>query len=331
MLNKIVNSKNQRYLPHDVNTRYHAVKLYLSGYDIKFICRRYKISTSSLRRWCIRYDGTRESLKDKSHRPYSRHPNAHTDEEIKNIHNILRRNPNITLDELYGKLVRQKNYTRSYSSLYRILVKLGYRKNDNKNKKKKYIPQKYDTPVMFGIKWQVDVKEIPKDCYIGKYENEFFQYTVIDEATRERFIYPYKEQSSYSSFDFIKRAIKYFCYKPQIIQTDNGTEFTNTRPTKKIHLFDILLNELEIKHQTIRPRTPRHNGKVERSHGLDEKKFYKSLKFYSYEDLIKQIKVYLKKSNNTPKKLLNWKTPIEKRKELWLMYLKEQESIKNNK
>ena len=169
---------------------------------------------------------------------------------------------------------------------------------------------------MFGIKWQIDVKEVPKKCYVGEYENNFFQYTVIDEATRERFIYPYQEQSSYSSFDFVKKAIKYFGYKPKIIQTDNGTEFTNTRLTEKIHLFDILLNELEIKHQTIRPRTPRHNGKVERSHGLDEYKFYKSLRFYSYEDLIKQIKVYLKKSNNTPRKLLNWKTPIEKRKEL---------------
>lgn len=326
MFNKIVNSKKQRYLPHDVNTRYHAVKLYLSGYDIKFICRRYKISTSSLRRWYMRFDGTKESLKDKSHRPHTKHPNAHTDEEIKNILNILHRNPNISLDELYGKLLRQKNYT----SLYRMLVKLGYRKNNQKTNKK-YIPKKYDTPIMIGIKWQIDVKEVPKKCYVGEYENNFFQYTVIDEATRERFIYPYQEQSSYSSFDFVKRAIKYFGYKPQIIQTDNGTEFTNTRPTEKIHLFDTLLNELEIKHQTIRPRTPRHNGKVERSHGLDEEKFYKSLKFYSYEDLIKQAKVYLKKSNNTPRKLLNWKTPIEKRKELLSISQKEQESIENNK
>lgn len=325
MFNKIVNSKKQRYLPHDVNTRYHAVKLYLSGYDIKFICRRYKISTSSLRRWYMRFDGTKESLKDKSHRPHTKHPNAHTDEEIKNILNILHRNPNISLDELYGKLLRQKNYTRNYASLYRMLVKLGYRKNNQKTNKK------YDTPIMIGIKWQIDVKEVPKKCYVGEYENNFFQYTVIDEATRERFIYPYQEQSSYSSFDFVKRAIKYFGYKPQIIQTDNGTEFTNTRPTEKIHLFDTLLNELEIKHQTIRPRTPRHNGKVERSHGLDEEKFYKSLKFYSYEDLIKQAKVYLKKSNNTPRKLLNWKTPIEKRKELLSISQKEQESIENNK
>lgn len=87
----------------------------------------------------MRFDGTKESLKDKSHRPHTKHPNSHTDEEIKNILNILHRNPNISLDELYGKLLRQKNYTRNYASLYRMLVKLGYRKTIKTNKK--YIPK----------------------------------------------------------------------------------------------------------------------------------------------------------------------------------------------
>lgn len=32
---------------------------------------------------------------------------------------------------------------------------------------------------------------------------------MIDEASRERFIYPYKEQSAYSIVDFVKRAILY--------------------------------------------------------------------------------------------------------------------------
>ena len=36
--------------------------------------------------------------------------------------------------------------------------------------------------------------------------------------------------------------------------------------TDKIHPLDALLNELNIIHKLIRPRTPRHNGKVERSH-----------------------------------------------------------------
>jgi transposase InsO family protein len=85
---------------------------------------------------------------------------------------------------------------------------------------------------------------------------------MIDEASRERFIYPYLEQSSYSTVDFVKRAIAYFGYKPKIIQSDNGFEFTHNKETKMIHPFDILCENLGITHKLIRPRTPRHNGKV---------------------------------------------------------------------
>ncbi|MBM0240971.1 IS481 family transposase, partial [Streptococcus suis] len=31
-----------RYLPHTLETRYHAVKTYRNGASIAFICRRYK-------------------------------------------------------------------------------------------------------------------------------------------------------------------------------------------------------------------------------------------------------------------------------------------------
>lgn len=40
---------------------------------------------------------------------------------------------------------------------------------------------------------------------------------MIDEVSRERFIYSYKEQSSYSTIDFVKRAIVCFGYTPKII------------------------------------------------------------------------------------------------------------------
>ncbi len=70
----------------------------------------------------------------------------------------------------------------------------------------------------------MDVKYVPKTCYVGIDGQKFYQYTVINDASREKFIYPYKEQSSYSTIDFVKRAIVYFGYKPQIIQTYNGTE-----------------------------------------------------------------------------------------------------------
>ena len=60
-------------------------------------------------RWNKEYDGTIESITDKSHKPKTRHPNAHTNKEIKWIRNYVRRNPRITLCELWIKLYKNNN------------------------------------------------------------------------------------------------------------------------------------------------------------------------------------------------------------------------------
>ena len=302
------------HYPHSLNTKYYAVLLYRNGNPISFVCRRYKCSKASLMRWNKKFDGTKHSLIDKSHKPLTPHPNAHTEEELSWIKNYIRRNPNISLCELYGKLRVEKGYSRHACSLFRIVRKLKY--NINTEHHSKYVPKKYDTPTEIGIKWQMAVKVIPKQCYVGEIPDKFYQYTVIDEASRERFIYPYKEQSSYSTIDFVKRAITYFGYKPETIQTDNGQEFTYTMKTDKIHPVDIFLNSLNIHHKLIKPRTPRHNGKVERSHRNDQQRFYSYLKFYSYDDLLKQIKAYLKRSNNIPMQSLNWLSPLQMRQNI---------------
>ena len=148
---------------------------------------------------------------------------------------------------------------------------------------------------------------------------------MIDEATRERFIYPYKEKSGYSTVDFIKRAIIYFGYLPAIIQTDNGTEFTNPKGTGegKVHAVDQLLNRLRIKHKLIRVYTPRHNGKVERSHRTDQENFYNHLTFSTFEELREKMHAWLVRYNHCPHSSLrdkygrrSWITPLQKRAEL---------------
>ena len=70
--------KNKRYLPHEVTTKVYSVKLYRQTKDIDLVCRRYHISKASLMRWNKLYDGTKESLMPKSHRPHSQHPNGTT-------------------------------------------------------------------------------------------------------------------------------------------------------------------------------------------------------------------------------------------------------------
>ena len=249
----------------------------------------------------------------KSHRPHRQHPNAHTEEELTWIRNYHRRNPNISVCELYGKLRQEKAYSRHPGSLYRVFVRLGYRKKVESTKKKSKHLGKYDTPTELGKKWQMDVKYVPQACYAGRDDEVFFQYTMIDEASRERFIFPYKEHSSFSTLDFVKRAITYFGYTPEEIQTDNGSEFAHTQNTKRVHPLDMLCKQLNIRHKRIRPQTPWHNGKVERSHRSDQERFYNFLRFYSYDDLLIQMKRYLYRSNRIPMAVLGWRSPFQMR------------------
>lgn len=303
--------------------KYNALKA-LQTADILTICRRYKVNRTTLWRWKRLYDGTIESLAPKFERKFVHHPNEQTEEEKRAIQNLVRRNPEIGLNELYGKLYRDYAYRRNPATLYRYL-----RKSETIKAKprKAYKPKPYVTPVFIGEKWQMDVKYVPKECYTGNGANEqCYQYTVLDEATRKRYIRAYKEQSQESTIDFTLRAFRYFGYKPKEIQTDNGQEFRFMKMQTKdgrIHKFDKLCIYFGIKHKTIRPRTPRHNGKVERSHRNDNERFYRYLRYYSFEDLQKQMSVYLTRSNNIPSCVLRssedkrrWLSPNEKEREL---------------
>ena len=127
-----------------------------------------------------------------------------------------------------------------------------------------------------GQRVQVDVKVVPRVC-IADPELRLFQYTAIDEFTRLRFLAAYPEQSTYSSADFLRRLTAWYARRGievECVQTDNGFEFTNRFSNSKRDLptlFEKTAAELNIRHKLIRPYTPRHNGKVERSHREDQK------------------------------------------------------------
>ena len=67
----------------------------------------------------------------------------------------------------------------------------------------------------------------------------------------------------------------------------------------------------QIKYHRIRIATPRHNGKVERQHRIDQLRFYDSLRMYSLADGRKQLAVYQKKSNDYIKHCLGLRSPNE--------------------
>lgn len=58
-----------------------ALIKYSLKYGVTKAAIRYKVNRQYVYRWMKRYDGTPQSLADKSHRPHH-HPNQHTPEEL---------------------------------------------------------------------------------------------------------------------------------------------------------------------------------------------------------------------------------------------------------
>ena len=284
---------------------------YTEKYGVKRASRKYNKSRSYIYFWKERWDGSVESLACQSRRPHS-HPNQHTEAELKLIRDMRRRNPKLGMIELWHRL-RQRGYTRRPESLFRVMRKLGM--FSQKKEKTAYIPKPYQQMTYPGQRVQVDVKVVPRRC-ITDPELRLFQYTAIDEFTRLRFLAAYPEQSTYSSADFLKKLVKWYARKGirvECVQTDNGFEFTNRFSGSRKDLptlFERTAAELGIQHKLIRPYTPRHNGKVERSHREDQKRFYSCHSFFSLGDFEKQLAAHTRRSNNLPMRPLNFLSPL---------------------
>ena len=283
---------------------------YAEKYGVTKAAIKYNVNRQYIYRWKRRYNGDIQSLANKSHRPHH-HPNQHTEAELQKIKNFRRRNPNTGLVVLWVKL-RRSGYTRSITGLYRVLRRQGQMAVKLPNPK--YIPKPYEKMCFPGERAQIDVKFVPEACIVGDAAGEkFYQYTAIDEFSRWRYLEAFQEHSTYSSAQFLEHLIKAAPFKILCVQTDNGTEFTkrllpgDNGPS----LFETRLEQAGIRHKLIRPYTPRHNGKVERSHRKDNEYFYASHKFYSFEDFKNQLAVRCRNYNRFPIRPLGWLSPIE--------------------
>ena len=282
---------------------------YAVNFGVSKASRKYNRGRSYIYFWMKRWDGSVESLRPESRRPHH-HPNEHTPAELKLIHDMRRRNPRLGMVEFWCKL-RARGYSRCIESLWRVLNREGLITVKEKNT---YKPKPYQQMTHPGERIQIDVKVVPRKC-IADPELRLFQYTAIDEYSRYRILGAYPDQTSYSSYQFLLRVVDEFRRKGinvECVQTDNGHEFTNRlgpRGTDTLTMFEKALSFLNIQHKKIRPYTPRHNGKVERSHREDQKRFYDSHSFFSLADFGEQLAVHQRRSNSLPMRPLHWNSP----------------------
>lgn len=294
-------------ITQDMKYRLSLIK-YSKKYGVTKAAIKFKTNRQYIYRWLNRYDGTLDSLRDKSRRPHS-HPNQHTTEEMKLITNMRKRNMHEGLVVFWVKL-KQKGYSRSIPGLFRFLRKSSLMAVKPPNPK--YIPKPYEKMLYPGQRVQIDVKHVPAACIVGSIQGQkLYQYTALDEFSRFRYVEAFEEASTYTSTVFLKNMLASFKFNVECVQTDNGFEFTNRlgQHKNKPTLFELELEKLGIKHKLIRPFTPRHNGKVERSHRKDNERFYAIHKFHSFQDFKKQLYIHNRKYNRFPMRPLGWKSP----------------------
>ncbi len=107
-------------ITQDMKYRLSLIK-YAKRFGVTKAAIKYHHNRQYIYRWLRRYDGSIESLRERSRRPHS-HKRQHTSLELKLISDMGRRNPHAGLVVFWIKL-RQKGYSRSITGLYRVLIR----------------------------------------------------------------------------------------------------------------------------------------------------------------------------------------------------------------
>ena len=162
-----------------------------------------------------------------------------------------------------------------------------------------------------GERIQIDVKYVPEQvegCQV-------YTYVAIDECTRMRFAYSYGALNERSTIHFLEKMKAYFPFTIRCIQTDNGQEFTyRLNPmVERTHDMTLWCETNGIRHRMIPPGEKELNGKVERSHRIDEQYFYWRAPTDSLKRFNRELGAWIEHYNtHRPHGGLGFMTPMQK-------------------
>jgi len=234
--------------------------------NVARVCRRFGISRKSFYKWKQRHAEHGDAgLCDRPRTP-QRSPRATAREVVGKIL-YLRQHYHFGPGRIASYLHRFHRIEIAVSTVHRILKRHGMHRLPANQK---YQPhgkrwQRYEKPQP-GHRLQLDVKFLER---IPGTRRRLYQFTAIDDCTRIRVLKVFDACNQRTAILFIGEVIRRLPFRVHVVQTDNGAEFQSQ--------FHWHLETLDIRHVYIRPRTPRLNGKVERSHRVDAQEFYQLL------------------------------------------------------
>lgn len=265
----------------------------------------------SLERWVSLYKrGGIEAL-----RPHSTEPKTQKKEtsiELKEQVIALRKKTGLCAQKLHWRLAKRGAHIHP-RTIGKILKKEGLvRKYRVKKVKYRYLRAERQP----GELLEMDVKYVPGAIAGLRY----YQYTVIDTASRWRHLEVFDEQSTHHAIRMMEIVLKRFPHSVRALKTDNHSTFTNyylgtnkrsDMTVKTLHPLDQWCARNCIVHYLIDPGKPAQNGTVERSHREDQEKFYERHSFRSASDLKKKIRLWNEYYNDLEHCGLDGKTPNE--------------------
>jgi transposase InsO family protein len=234
--------------------------------NVARVCRRFGISRKSFYKW----KGRRAELGDAGlcDRPRTpqRSPRATANEVVSKIL-YLRQHYHFGPSRIAAYLLRFHQIKIAVSTVHRVLERVGMNRLPANQKHQPHGKrwQRYEKPQP-GHRLQLDVKFLERTPGTRR---RLYQFTAIDDCTRIRVLKVYDACNQRTAIRFIDEVRNRLPFRVLVVQTDNGAEFQSE--------FHWHVESQDIRHVYIRPRTPRLNGKVERSHRVDDQEFYQML------------------------------------------------------
>ena len=257
--------------------------------------RRFGVSVRTIRRWRVRW--RQDALQGLVPRYPRRRGRRITPRVIELIGQARR-------DLAYGALRTQlwlrrvHNVRIAVGTIQRIFRDLGLprlRRTPKRVPRQMKLFEKAEP----GESVQVDVKFVK---IAGRWA---FQYTALDDCTRFRVLRLYRRLHQSSSLAFLSELCRAFPFRIRRLQCDNGHEFS--------FAFALAVQALGIRHRYIKPRRPQQNGKVERSHRIDQEEFWGRHRFADFDTAAVGLRAWEARYNHERFSLaLQGRTPAEK-------------------
>jgi transposase InsO family protein len=269
-------------------------------------CRHFGVSRKTFYKWRQRLTEFGEAgLADRSRAP-RRSPRALAPDVISKIL-YLRQHYHFGPSRIAAYLVRFHQQSVAQSSVHRVLIRHGMNRLPANQKHRPHGQrwQRYEKPQP-GHRLQLDVKFLER---IAGSTKRLYQFTAIDDCTRIRVLKVYDACNQATAIQFVEEVRRRLPFRIHVIQTDNGAEFQSR--------FHWHLETHDIRHVYIRPRTPHLNGKVERSHRVDDQEFYQLLDqdgiaddIHLFNDKLREWENYY--NYHRPHSALDGQTPYER-------------------